>query len=285
VTVRAAAERDGPLHGLKVLDLTAHMAGPFCTMILADMRAGVVKVERPGKGDSTRAWGDGSERNPYFRYINRNKKGITLDYKQPEGRVLFLRLVESIDALVENYRATVMPRAGLGVDALREINSQPSAFGSRETGCGSLRTLCRLAAKERVAFAALGESCPGIGARRLGQSQVRLGASHISHNQRFCDELHHLVGDLALRMANIGRHRRGRAKREASGKDRQAAQDRLLEVAEEPITPLERCVHALVARRCRTIADGQQSQGIILHSRGNAPYPDGIDARGRQLDR
>jgi crotonobetainyl-CoA:carnitine CoA-transferase CaiB-like acyl-CoA transferase len=114
--------RDDPLYGLKVLDLTEHMAGPFCTMILADMGAEVVKLERPGKGDSVRAWGDGSERNPYFRYINRNKKGITLDYKQPEGKALFLRLVESMDVLVENYRPTVMPRAGLGFDALRAVN-------------------------------------------------------------------------------------------------------------------------------------------------------------------
>jgi crotonobetainyl-CoA:carnitine CoA-transferase CaiB-like acyl-CoA transferase len=115
-------DREGPLAGLKVLDLTEHMAGPFCTMILADMGAEVIKLERPGKGDSVRAWGDGSERNPYFRYINRNKKGITLDYKQPEGKALFLRLVEGMDVLVENYRPTVMPRAGLGFDALHEVN-------------------------------------------------------------------------------------------------------------------------------------------------------------------
>jgi crotonobetainyl-CoA:carnitine CoA-transferase CaiB-like acyl-CoA transferase len=112
----------GPLAGLKVLDLTEHMAGPFCTMILADMGAEVVKLERPGKGDSVRAWGDGSERNPYFRYINRNKKGITLDYKTPEGKALFLRLVESIDILVEDYRPNVMPRAGLGFEDLHALN-------------------------------------------------------------------------------------------------------------------------------------------------------------------
>ena len=58
---RDTVDRDGPLRGLKVLDLTEHMAGPFCTMILADMGAEVVKLERPGKGDSVRAWGDGSE--------------------------------------------------------------------------------------------------------------------------------------------------------------------------------------------------------------------------------
>ena len=118
-----AGPTDGdPLDGLKVLDLTENMAGPFCTMILADMGAEVMKLERPSKGDSVRAWGDGSERNPYFRYINRNKKGITLDYKQPEGRALFLRLVENMDVLVENYRPTVMPRARLGYEALREVN-------------------------------------------------------------------------------------------------------------------------------------------------------------------
>ncbi|MGH7064958.1 MAG: CaiB/BaiF CoA transferase family protein [Stellaceae bacterium] len=117
-----AHKNDGPLAGLKVLDLTEHMAGPFCTMILADMGAEVIKLERPGRGDSVRAWGDGSERNPYFRYINRNKKGITLDYKDAAGKELFLRLVALMDVLVENYRPTVMPRAGLGFAALHQIN-------------------------------------------------------------------------------------------------------------------------------------------------------------------
>ena len=128
------ADREGPLAGLKVLDLTEHMAGPFCTMILADMGAEVVKLERPGKGDSVRAWGDGSERNPYFRYINRNKKGITLDYKQAQGKALFLRLVETMDVLVENYRPTVMPRAGLGFEALHEVN--PRLIYAQLSGLG-----------------------------------------------------------------------------------------------------------------------------------------------------
>ena len=124
----------GPLAGLRVLDLTEHMAGPFCTMILADMGAEVVKLERPGKGDSTRSWGDGSERNPYFRYINRNKKGVTLDYKMPEGKALFLRLVKTMDVLVENYRPTVMPRAGLGFAALQEVN--PRLIYAQLSGLG-----------------------------------------------------------------------------------------------------------------------------------------------------
>lgn len=127
-------EDAGPLRDLRVLDLTEHMAGPFCTMVLADMGADVLKLERPGRGDSSRAMGDGSERNPYFRYINRNKKGLTLDYKQPEGKEIFLKLVAGMDVLVENYRPTVMPRAGLGYETLREINprliyAQLSGFG------------------------------------------------------------------------------------------------------------------------------------------------------------
>jgi crotonobetainyl-CoA:carnitine CoA-transferase CaiB-like acyl-CoA transferase len=124
----------GPLSGLTVLDLTEHMAGPFCTMILADMGAEVVKLERPKTGDSTRSWGDGSERNPYFRYINRNKKGITLDYKAPEGKALFLRLVARMDVLVENYRPTVMPRAGLGFAELRKVN--PRLIYAQLSGLG-----------------------------------------------------------------------------------------------------------------------------------------------------
>ena len=124
----------GPLAGVKVLDLTEHMAGPFCTMVMADMGAEVFKLERPGRGDSSRAMGDGSERNPYFRYINRNKKGITLDYKQPEGRELFLELVRGMDVLVENYRPTVMPRAGLGYEALREVN--PRLIYAQLSGLG-----------------------------------------------------------------------------------------------------------------------------------------------------
>src|SRR3984893_5765423 len=119
---KVSEKDEGLLHGLKVLDLTEHMAWRFRTMILADMGAEIWKLERPGKGDSIRAWGDGSERNAFFRYINRNKKSITLDYKQPEGKALFLKLAQTVDVLVENYRPTVLPRAGLGWEALREIN-------------------------------------------------------------------------------------------------------------------------------------------------------------------
>jgi crotonobetainyl-CoA:carnitine CoA-transferase CaiB-like acyl-CoA transferase len=125
----------GPLDGVKVLDMTEHIAGPYCTMILADMGAEVIKLERPGAGDSSRGMGDGTERNPYFRYINRNKKSLTLDYKGARGREIFLKLIPEVDVLVENYRATVMDRAGLSWDTLTRLNprliyAQLSGFGS-----------------------------------------------------------------------------------------------------------------------------------------------------------
>jgi formyl-CoA transferase len=123
----------GPLAGLRVLDLTEYMAGPYCTAILADMGAEVIKLERPGKGDSIREL-RGNPRNPQFLYINRNKKSLTLDYKQPAGREVFLKLVRTVDVLVENYRPTVMPKAGLGYEHLatenpRLIYAQLSGFG------------------------------------------------------------------------------------------------------------------------------------------------------------
>ena len=101
------------------------MAGPFCTMILADMGAEVVKLERLGKGDSTRAWGDGSERNPLSPLHQPQQEGHHPRLRAARGAGLFLRLVESMDVLVENYRPTVMPRAGLGFDALRRGQPAP----------------------------------------------------------------------------------------------------------------------------------------------------------------
>lgn len=134
MTSKSRNSDSGPLHGVKVLDLTEHMAGPYCTMILADMGAEVIKVEKVGKGDSSRAMGDGKPRNPYFRYINRNKKGITLNYKTEEGREVFLKLVKQVDVLVENYRATVMERAGLNYDVL--IKHNPALIYAALSGFG-----------------------------------------------------------------------------------------------------------------------------------------------------
>ena len=101
-----------PLAGLRVLDLTEYMAGPYCTAVLADMGAEVIKIERPGKGDSIREW-SGNPRNPWFSYINRNKRSMTLNYRLPAGRDVLLHLVRDADILVENYRPTVLERAAM----------------------------------------------------------------------------------------------------------------------------------------------------------------------------
>jgi len=113
----------GPLDGVVVLDLTWILAGPFCTMMLADMGAEVIKIERPGIGDGARGTGpfvDGDS--AYFMSINRNKKAVAIDLQHPKGKDLFLRLVERADVLVENFTPGTMERLGLGYEVLRERN-------------------------------------------------------------------------------------------------------------------------------------------------------------------
>src|ERR1700686_3351734 len=95
-----------PLEGLTVLDLTRVLSGPYCTMLLADMGARVLKIERPGKGDDTRHWGPpflGGE-SAYFLSVNRNKESVTLDFKKSDGRVLLEKLISKADVMVENFR-------------------------------------------------------------------------------------------------------------------------------------------------------------------------------------
>jgi crotonobetainyl-CoA:carnitine CoA-transferase CaiB-like acyl-CoA transferase len=109
-----------PLDGVTVLDLTRVLSGPYCTMLLADMGARVIKIEHPGKGDDTRGWGPpflGRE-SAYFLSINRNKESVTLDFKKPEGRALLERLIARSDVLVENFRPGTLSRIGLDYPAL-----------------------------------------------------------------------------------------------------------------------------------------------------------------------
>ena len=116
--------QDGPLAGVKVLDLTRVLAGPYCTMFLGDLGAEVVKIEQPDVGDDTRAWGPpfvGGE-SAYFLCINRNKKSVTLDLKSNQAVGLLRRLAEGADVLVENFRPGTMERLGLGERELRAAN-------------------------------------------------------------------------------------------------------------------------------------------------------------------
>ena len=109
-----------PLEGITVLDLTRVLSGPYCTMILADMGARVIKIEQPGKGDDTRGWGPpflGVE-SAYFLSINRNKESVTLDFKNPEGRAILDRLIAKSDVIVENFRPGTLARIGLDYASL-----------------------------------------------------------------------------------------------------------------------------------------------------------------------
>ncbi|HWH75727.1 MAG TPA: CoA transferase, partial [Candidatus Binatus sp.] len=115
---------NGPLAGIRVLDLTRVLAGPYCTMYLGDLGAEVVKVEQPGVGDDTRGWGppfSGGE-SAYFLCVNRNKKSLTVDLKSAEGISLVRQLAEHADVLIENFRPGAMERLGLGETELRRAN-------------------------------------------------------------------------------------------------------------------------------------------------------------------
>ena len=113
----------GALEGLTVLDLTRVLAGPFCSMILADMGANVIKIEEPLKGDDTRSMGPFKNgESAYYMNLNRNKKGVTLNLKNPKGKEIFLGLVKKADAVLENYRPGVMEKLGLGYESLKEVN-------------------------------------------------------------------------------------------------------------------------------------------------------------------
>jgi crotonobetainyl-CoA:carnitine CoA-transferase CaiB-like acyl-CoA transferase len=118
------AEGGGLLDGIRVIDASRVLAGPFCGQILGDLGAEVIKIEHPTTGDETRAWGPpfAGEWSAYYLSCNRNKKGITLDLGQPKGRAIFDQLVQKSDVLLENFRAASAAKLGLGPDGLLKLN-------------------------------------------------------------------------------------------------------------------------------------------------------------------
>jgi len=112
-----------PLEGIKVLDLSRVLAGPYCSLQLADLGAEVVKLEVPGRGDDSRHFGPFIEgESSYFLSLNRNKKSITLDLKSNEGKSIFKELIKEYDVLVENFRPGTMEKLGLGYEELSDLN-------------------------------------------------------------------------------------------------------------------------------------------------------------------
>jgi len=155
---------DGPLSGLTVIDLTRALSGPYCTMLLADLGADVVKVESPGgdgarvhgpfvDGDTTRAYGG------YFQSVNRNKRSIVLDLRDPAAVATLRRLITCADVVVENFRAGVMDRIGLSYESLRAENPRLvygalRGFGDPRTGASPYQ--------DRPAFDVVAQAMGGL---------------------------------------------------------------------------------------------------------------------------
>jgi CoA:oxalate CoA-transferase len=161
------------LAGLRVLDLTRVLAGPYCTMVLADLGADVVKVEIPETGDDSRHFGPyvGDE-SAYFMSINRGKRSIALNLKDPEDKARFLQLVQKADVVVENYRPGTMEKLGLGYEVLQEHN--PAVIYAAVSGFGHTGPY-----SHRPAYDAVVQAMGGIMSITgpVGGPPVRVGTS------------------------------------------------------------------------------------------------------------
>ncbi|MDW7661908.1 MAG: CoA transferase [Bacillota bacterium] len=146
----------GALTGLRILDLTRILAGPYCTMLLADMGAEVIKIEIPGKGDDSRQFGPFvNNESSYYMNLNRNKRGMTLNIKKPKGRKIFEDLVKTADVVVENYRPGTMEKLGVGYEELKEIN--PGIVYACISGFGHYGPY-----KDRAGYDIIGQAMGGL---------------------------------------------------------------------------------------------------------------------------
>jgi len=168
-----------PLAGVTVVDLTRVLAGPFCTLTLADLGARVIKVEQPGVGDDARGTGpfvDGQS--AYFMSVNRNKESIALDLKAPADRAVFERLLEHADVLVENYRPGIMDKLGYGWEVLHR--AYPRLIMTSISGFGQTGPYRSFPAYDMVVQAMSGmmsvTGYPDAGPCRVGVSIGDLGA-------------------------------------------------------------------------------------------------------------
>ena len=140
----------GPLSGTRVVDLTRALAGPYCTLLLGDMGADVIKIELPGTGDETRQWGPPflEDESSYFMSVNRNKRSVTLDLKSSAGLEALRRLTRSADVLVENFRPGTMERLGLSYTQAAELN--PSLIFCSVSGFGQTGPRARQPAYDAI---------------------------------------------------------------------------------------------------------------------------------------
>jgi len=149
-------ENSGPLSNLRILELGHFVAAPFCTRVLADLGAEVIKIETPGKGDPVRSWGKMVEgKSLWWSVHGRNKKSVTMNLKNPKGLKLVKQLIVECDGIVENFRPGQLERWGLGPDVIASINPACAVVhisGYGQTGSG----------RDRAAFGVVGEAIGGL---------------------------------------------------------------------------------------------------------------------------
>ncbi len=189
-----------PLDGITVLDLTRVLSGPYCTMLLADMGARVIKVEQPGKGDDTRAWGPPflEGESAYFLSINRNKESVTLDFKHPEGRALLEQLIAKADVLVENFRPGTLTRLGLDY---RTLSAALSA---------AYLLLDLRVRPDRAAVRRAGLRCRHAGRRRSDEHHRRGRGPPFRLGVAIADIVSGMFAAYGVAMALLARERTGR---------------------------------------------------------------------------
>ncbi|HEX5388622.1 MAG TPA: CaiB/BaiF CoA-transferase family protein, partial [Burkholderiaceae bacterium] len=173
----------GALSHLKVLDLSRVLAGPWCTQILADLGADVVKVEKPGEGDDTRKWGppfvkdaagNNTEHASYYTAANRNKRSVTIDMAKPEGQALIRQMAAQADVLVENFKVGGLKKYGLDYDSLQAVNPRLiycSVTGFGQTGPHAERAgydLMIQATSGMMSITGRPDDVPGGGPQRVG---------------------------------------------------------------------------------------------------------------------
>jgi CoA:oxalate CoA-transferase len=190
---------DGQLHGIRIVDLTRILSGPFCTQLLADLGAEVIKIESPGAGDPIRSQGAIKEGlSWYFAGFNRNKRSITLNLRTDEGKAILRDLVAGADVVVENFRPTVLDAMGFGFEALKAI--KPDIILCSISGYGKTGPY-----RDRPSFDFIAQAMTGFMAAngREGEEPIRAG-------QPVSDLVAGLYAALAVSAALVRRNRTGK---------------------------------------------------------------------------
>jgi crotonobetainyl-CoA:carnitine CoA-transferase CaiB-like acyl-CoA transferase len=200
------------LDGIRVLDLSRVIAGPYCAMLLADLGADVVKIERPGRGDDLRSLGGKNGMSAVFAAVNRNKRGIAVDLQRPEGARIAFELARRADVVVENFLPGVAQRLGLGYADVRQANPAVvyvSVTGFGQTGPAAGRPGYNLIAQGMSGIMGL-TGMPGQPPNRVGGSVADLAAAFLAFGAASAALVHRLRGgggqhlDVSLLASTLG---------------------------------------------------------------------------------